>query len=177
MDYYAGIGNRNTPEPCLKMMEKIGRACSRKGLVLRSGGAKGADSAFEVGCDVEKGSKQIWRPRAKDIPEYEWAVEKAKEVCWEFPLNRMKPYTRSLIIRNMYQVFGDNPDRLDPVKFVVFYCEGDPLMVGKESGGTRYAVRAAHLCNIPIFNLRVSQTHFAHFLKSYPDPVSSHTPF
>lgn len=177
MNYYAGIGSRETPQACLNLMVKIARVCSRKGLVLRSGSAKGADSSFEEGCDIEGGHKEIWNPRSQSIVEHEWAIEKAKEVCWEFPLERMKPYTRSLIIRNMYQIFGDDPNELKPVDFVVFYCNGDPLMRGNESGGTRYAVRSAHNYGIPIFNLRISDIYFAHFLKNYPNTISEQFPF
>ena len=89
----------------------------------------------------------------------------------------MKPYTRSLIIRNMYQIFGDDPENLKPVKFVVFYCEGDPLMQGKLSGGTRYAVRVAHNYNIPHYNLRTCQINFAEYLKEYPNLASLSSPF
>lgn len=175
--HYAGIGNRKTPQACLDFMVKIGRVCSKKDLVLRSGGAVGADLAFEQGCDLEGGMKEIWKPKSQYIVEHEWAIEKAKAVCWEYPLHKMKPYTRSLIIRNMYQIFGDDPENLKPVKFVVFYCVGDPLMQGKLSGGTRYAVRAAHNYNIPHYNLRTHQVHFANVLKSFPDSWHEPNPF
>lgn len=174
---YAGIGSRKTPQACLDFMTKIGRVCSKKDLTLRSGGAVGADQAFERGCDLEGGKKEIWTPKSQYIVEHEWAIEKAKAVCWEYPLHKMKPYTRSLIIRNMYQIFGDDPDHLKPVKFVVFYCEGDPLMQGKLSGGTRYAVRAAHNYNIPHYNLRTHQVHFANVLKAFPDVWDAPNPF
>ena len=175
--YYAGIGSRKTPQACLDFMTKVGRVCTKKDLILRSGGAKGADLAFERGCDLECGQKEIWTPKDQNIVENEWAIEKAKAVCWEYPLHKMKPYTRSLIIRNMYQIFGDDKESLKPVKFVVFYCKGDPLMQGKLSGGTRYAVRAAHNYNIPHFNLRTHQVHFAEFLKAYPEPFKFDNPF
>jgi len=177
MEYYAGIGSRETPQACLDMMYKIARVCSRRGLVLRSGSAKGADTAFERGCDYESGAKEIWNPKSQKIPIHDWAVEKAREVCWEYPLDKMKPYTKSLIVRNMYQVFGDDPHELKPIKFAVYFSVGDPLMVGKESGGTRYAVRAAHLYGIPTFNLRVSDSSFTDFLKHYPNPIPNESPF
>ena len=175
--YYAGIGSRKTPQACLDFMTKIGRVCTKKDLTLRSGGAIGADQAFERGCDLESGQKEIWTPKSQHIVEHEWAIEKAKAVCWEYPLHKMKPYTRSLIIRNMYQIFGDDEENLKPVKFVVFYCVGDPLMRGKESGGTRYTVRAAHNYNIPHFNLRTCQINFAEYLKEYPNLASLSSPF
>jgi hypothetical protein len=175
--FYAGIGSRKTPQACLDFMTKIGRVCTKKDLILRSGGAVGADQAFERGCDLEGGQKEIWTPKSQYIVEHEWAIEKAKAVCWEYPLHKMKPYTRSLIIRNMYQIFGDDPEHIKPVKFVVFYCEGDPLMQGKLSGGTRYAVRAAHNYNIPHYNLRTHQLHFANVLKAFPDVWDEPNPF
>ena len=72
----------------------------------------------------------------------------------------------------MYQIFGDDEENLKPVNFVVFYCVGDPLMRGRESGGTRYTVRAAHNYNIPHYNLRTNQINFAEYLKDYPNPLS-----
>jgi len=174
---YAGIGSRKTPSKCLEMMTKIGRACARRGYILRSGSALGADQAFERGCDLEKGSKEIWHPNQNSIQHHKWAVEKAREVCWEFPYSRMKPYTRDLLVRNVFQILGDHEQDLSPVKFVVFYCEGDPLLQGRESGGTRYAVRIAHSLNIPFFNLRTNQLDFAEFLRDYPNPPQTPNPF
>ena len=48
---YAGVGSRSTPAEVLHWMESIGRGMARAGMVLRSGAARGADSAFERGCD------------------------------------------------------------------------------------------------------------------------------
>ena len=44
---YAGIGSRETPKEILKEMTKIGQELESKGYTLRSGGAIGADKAFE----------------------------------------------------------------------------------------------------------------------------------
>ena len=57
--YYAGIGARKTPNHVLKYMELQGKLLAEKGYILRSGGAKGADSAFERGCDFVGGPKQF----------------------------------------------------------------------------------------------------------------------
>ena len=59
MGYYAGVGSRETPLDVLKTMWKIGNYLATKGYTLRSGGAKGADTAFENGCDSVIGSKEI----------------------------------------------------------------------------------------------------------------------
>lgn len=61
MMYYAGVGSRETPQDVLKIMWKIGRYLALNGYTLRSGGgAKGADTAFENGCDSVRGSKEIF---------------------------------------------------------------------------------------------------------------------
>lgn len=45
MNYYAGIGARKTPEHILESMKYIAGMLADKGYVLRSGGAKAADSS------------------------------------------------------------------------------------------------------------------------------------
>ena len=55
---YAGIGSRRTPPELLDEMEVLGRQLAIADYVLRSGGAKGADSAFERCCDAVKGVKE-----------------------------------------------------------------------------------------------------------------------
>jgi hypothetical protein len=59
---YAGIGHRNTPENILDVMRRLGAFLAANGCVLRSGGAQGADSAFEAGCDEKAGAKEIYLP-------------------------------------------------------------------------------------------------------------------
>ena len=44
---YAGIGSRATPQAELEAMTEAAKMLSEKGYTLRSGGAKGADTAFE----------------------------------------------------------------------------------------------------------------------------------
>ena len=165
MKYYAGIGSRETPPRELARMEKIGKLLGELGYTLRSGGAKGADQAFETGARSINAPIETWNPSQSYFPLHEWATDKASDVCWEFPLEKMKAYTISLITRNMYQVFGDEEDALKPVDFVVYWCPSDPLIKGRESGGTRYAVRAAHEAGIPTYNLRTQVEEFASFLK------------
>ena len=63
--YYTGIGSRETPEEVLSLFTIVGEFLAKKGYMLRSGGAKGADKAFEVGCDKVKGKKEIYLPWRK----------------------------------------------------------------------------------------------------------------
>jgi len=50
--YYAGIGSRSTPAEVLGKMTSIAGKLCDLGYVLRSGGAPGADTAFEAGVDL-----------------------------------------------------------------------------------------------------------------------------
>lgn len=47
---YAGVGSRDTPPDVLKSMRCIGQEAYASGWVLRSGGARGADTAFMEGA-------------------------------------------------------------------------------------------------------------------------------
>lgn len=47
---YAGIGSRQTPDDILELMHRIGSTLAINGFTLRSGGAVGADTAFEQGA-------------------------------------------------------------------------------------------------------------------------------
>lgn len=62
MPSYTGIGSRETPQEVLETIQDVARHFAIKGWMLRSGGAKGADSAFESGCNSVGGSKQIFLP-------------------------------------------------------------------------------------------------------------------
>lgn len=149
--YYSGIGSRNTPPNILEVMKKIGAIAPQYSYILRSGGALGADSAFENGCDSVNGKKQIWNPRKELVVEHDWAIKEASEICLEFPLNNMRPFIRNLIVRNMYQILGEHGNELS--SFVVCYTPTlDPT--DSEAGGTRYACRLAKKYAIPIYNLR-----------------------
>jgi hypothetical protein len=50
MNYWTGVGSRETPEPILEIMSLIGKKLTDLGWVMRSGDAPGADSAFYAGC-------------------------------------------------------------------------------------------------------------------------------
>ncbi|MGC9217560.1 DUF4326 domain-containing protein, partial [Acidithiobacillus sp.] len=118
---YAGIGSRNTPEPVLQMMRKAARRLSELGYTLLSGGAAGADSAFEEGC---RGGKEIYLPwpgfrhlrgrHCVTLPSSE--ARRVAEVihpAWK----RLDDSAQALMARNSHQVLG--ADLRSPVDFVV----------------------------------------------------------
>jgi hypothetical protein len=149
---YTGIGSRKTPFNILRDMEWYARAFAGEGYTLRSGGAVGADSAFYRGCVKGGGLSEVWSPKDEHVPEHDWARHFVRQCCWEHPLDSMKPFVQTLLIRNMYQVLGE--DGNTPSEFLIYWSLGDPMQKGFDSGGTRYAVRAAHYVGIPTYNLR-----------------------
>lgn len=145
MKIYTGIGSRETPDDILIVMTKIASKLKEKGFLLRSGGAKGADSAFEAGAGDYK---EIWTPN-HDLPA--WAWDAASGVCLECPLDKMNPHIQKLIVRNMLQVMGK--EGKDPASFVILWTK-ELDSTGPKCGGTRYAARYAKEMGIEIFNLK-----------------------
>ncbi len=151
---YAGIGSRQTPDNVLVVMEKLAAAFAKKGFVLRSGGAEGADSAFERGCDAGGGKKEIYLPwkgfNGNNSDLYNLCDE-AFQIAWDFHPNLYGTTggTQKLMARNTYQVLGlDCKTKAD---FIVCYCPLDTK--GNWRGGTSQALRIAKSYKIPIFNL------------------------
>lgn len=164
--YYAGIGSRETPSSVLEQMTRIGSYMGKRSYILRSGHAMGADRAFEEGCDIVNGEKEIWHPDGAYYPLHDWATDMASGVCWEYPLEKMRGYSIKLITRNMYQIFGEDNKEDERVDFVVYWCRGDVMEKGSKSGGTRYGVRIAKEYGIPTYNLRTESKEFADFIRT-----------
>ena len=149
--YYTGIGSRECPEDVLQIMEKIGEILAKIGYVLRSGGANGADSAFEKGCDRVKGKKEIylpWKGFNNNSSLLYDLTAKAEELAFQYHPNlyACKSAVIKLMTRNTYQILGQ--DCRTKSDFVVCYTAD-----GKASGGTGQALRIAIAEKIPIFNL------------------------
>lgn len=146
MKFYAGIGSRTTPEDILAKMSGIAIALDARAgsdFTLRSGGAKGADTAFA------KGAKRsiILRPHHAT----EAAIEMASKYhpAW----HNCNDYVRKLHGRNAQIILGENLD--SPVLFVLCWTPK-----GNEVGGTALGIRIAKdkVNNIPVFNLAIEGT-------------------
>ena len=154
---YAGIGSRETPEWVLTIFERMGSWMAKRGDKLRSGGADGADSAFENGCNAVNGQKEIYLPwdnfngktngngyfSTYSVESMSKATEIAKKYhpYWD----NLSRGGRALMTRNSFQALGLNLDR--PADFIVCYTDG-----GKLKGGTAQALRIAADYQIPVFN-------------------------
>ena len=150
---YAGIGSRETPSAVLAVLEALASVLARAGFVLRSGGAPGADTAFEDGADRGGGAKEIYLPwKGFNGNRSERCVlpEEAFALAEEFhPLGRglrTKQAVHKLMARNCQQILGQKLD--SPVGFVVCWTAGGRLL-----GGTAQALRIAAARGIRVSNL------------------------
>lgn len=130
-------------------MTAIARRLDSMGYCLRSGGADGADGAFESGA----GTKQIFLPwdgfSGRTVDGISYFVPSLNlDLVNQFhpAASRLSTAALKLMSRNSYQVLG--PDLNDPVEFVLCWTEG-----GKKKGGTAQAIRIAEHYSIPVFNL------------------------
>lgn len=159
MKKYAGIGSRKTPQDVLEKMSKIAEHLAKHNWLLRSGGAEGADLAFEIGCDKAQGKKEIflpWRGFNKSASilytQSNDALILASTIhpAW----NYLSYGAKKLHARNTHQVLGQ--DLKDPVDVVICWTPN-----GKETGGTATAIKLAKQYKIKVINLAVEDFDFA----------------
>ena len=168
--FYAGIGSRKTPPEVLGLMTALAYKLAKGGHVLRSGGAQGADQAFENGCDQAEGGKQIYIPwtgfqnRYVSMDPYVIVggnCPRALELAAEIHPNwgACSSTARALHARNCFQILGPNLD--DPVSDVLCWTPE-----GHGGGGTGQAIRLANKMLIPVWDLGkpVVRKHFERML-------------
>lgn len=152
MKCYAGIGSRETPAVILYLMTLLARKLEKSGYVLRSGGAGGADSAFEAGV-TSPDMKEIYLPwpgfegrNSKFQSPTTFAMTMAAKFHpkWE----ACKQGARKLHARNCHQILGFT--LTVPVEFVMCWTRD-----GKDTGGTGQAMRIAMANDINIRNLKL----------------------
>lgn len=157
MRFYTGIGSRETPEDILLYMRQAASSLASDGWTLRSGGADGADSAFEEGAKEsarfhnELPKMEIYLPwknfNKNPSPLFE-PTKEALELASQFhPAWWNCSYgAKRLHARNGHQVLG--LDLKTPSEFVVCWTKAALFQ-----GGTAQAMRIATHHKIPIYNL------------------------
>lgn len=152
---YAGIGSRKTPPEILRKMQLVAKRLEDRGYTLRSGGADGADSAFESGC----ARQEIFLP----WPGFRGRKSVFQEVCEDAiaiarhlhpALDRLSAAGQKLMARNGYQILGR--DLKTPADFVLCWTEGGEeheRQRTRETGGTGQAIALASRWDIPVFNM------------------------
>lgn len=180
MKWYTGVGSRETPDNILKLMEDVGFALASQGWTLRSGGALGADQAFErgmfrcVGLDGPYGwtPAEIYLPWSGYEDHYKdthgglnilpsaihFATESIAEgmamsvhPAWE----ACKQGARKMHTRNVFQVLGATLDK--PSKMLIAWTRFDKQ--GNPKGGTATAIKLAIENGVPVFNLNKAEDY------------------
>ena len=159
--YYTGIGSRETPTEILNIMNLVAIKLQNLGYILRSGGAPGADLAFEEGIS----NKDIYIPwrgfngsKSSLINQLPKAFELASEhhPAW----NRLTEPVRKLMARNAHQVLGHNLDIKS--KFVICWTPDGAQSSSERTsrtGGTGLAISLASSLGIKVFNLQNQESY------------------
>lgn len=158
--FYTGIGARNTPKEILDVMNDIAIELGDYGYTLRSGGADGADSAFEEGCDFVRGLKEIYLPwenfNNNPSPLHQvadGALEIAEDI-YGARWRNIHTAVKLLMSRNIYQITGKTLDERSD--FVVCWTpDGCRTKADrtKNTGGTGQAIAYADIMSVRVFNL------------------------
>lgn len=148
---YTGIGARKTPSNKLDLMEQIAIKMVENNHILRSGHAEGADKAFEKGCDILHGDKEIYLP----WPNFNGSKSKLYQLSNEaFNLaekyhpawDRLSQAGKKLMARNSYQLLGY--DLNEPSNVVICWTPQSKI-----TGGTGQVLRMANQFGIPVVNI------------------------
>jgi hypothetical protein len=158
---YAGIGSRETPADVQMIMRLLAGRMEKDGWLLRSGGAKGADTAFESGV-MDPRHRAIYLPGpsfngrragsgggyfdSTQLPGWQQALETVSR--YHPAPNRLSPLAVNLMARNAMQVLGPSLDQ--PANMIVAWT---PAPGGVPTGGTAQALRMAADLGIPVRNL------------------------
>ena len=171
---YAGVGSRRTPPEILAAMADIAQTLGDAGTALSTGGADGADKAFETGAlrtdapitvhtpwpgyngyrpgrDPEK-DLDVVHPKSTETLQGRAYAELAREhhPYW----NRCGRGARALFVRNVSILAGalDGEGGTLPVRAVIAYTPNG-LPVGREAAGTGHTLRTAASLHVPCVNL------------------------
>lgn len=152
MKTYSGVGSRETPRQWLSAMTRVAGKLEDADYVLRSGGADGADKAFQDGVTTRMMEIYIPWNGFNDLSEADdcviagacaQALNMAESIhpAWE----RCSRGARALHARNCYQVLGH--DLQSPSDMLLCWTPG-----GLDVGGTATAIRLARSHDIPVYN-------------------------
>jgi hypothetical protein len=157
MTCYAGIGARATPLEVLDDMRRLAGALADRNYTLRSGGALGADIAFETGARAAGGKVEVFLPwagyndnrtPAQAPPAAAYQIAERLHPAW----HRLRRGGRTMMARNVQIILGPQLDT--PVRFVICWTPG-----AQAGGGTGQAIRLANNHAIPVFDLADAATH------------------
>ena len=171
---YAGVGSRATPREVLAGMSDVAQVLGDAGLALSTGGADGADRAFEAGALRTDAPVTVHTPwpgyngyRPGRDPESDIDVihpgagdavrglsflhlARKHHPAWD----RCRRGVRALFLRNVSILAGalDHDGTVLPVRAVIAWTSNGRAH-GREAGGTGHTLRVAAELGIPVLNL------------------------
>lgn len=141
-------------------MEEVASSLAREGWTLRTGGAHGADQAFEAGARAAGGAMELFLP---------WQGFEGRESAFSCPRAgavriaakhhpswaSLKDGAKLMHARNVHQVLGW--DCLTPSRFVICWTpDGSVGRTSSRTGGTGQAIRVAFAHRVRIVNMALS---------------------
>lgn len=154
MKYFTGIGSRSTPNFICRFFTLIAKELSPN-YTLRSGGADGADIAFENGAGD---NKQIWLPwknfnkNSSNFILDDRATQLLKTIIDANHFSRLSVGALKLQSRNMHQILGHLYDD-ELTSFVLCWTKD-----AEDVGGTASAIKLARSLQIPVYNFGKCKT-------------------
>lgn len=150
-----GIGSRNIPTSLFCFIRDNSQQYAGNGLHLRTGDAKGSDTAFSEGWNGNR--KDLFVPFKNRVKsnyhicgnQNQFAEAKKLVESIRPHVKKLDEYVRYLHYRNAFQVLG--LDLNQPSDILICYAE--PVNSKSVRGGTNTAVQIAHKFNIPVYNL------------------------
>ncbi len=159
--YYAGVGSRGTPLNTLERMRCYATRLAERGLIVRSGGAPGADTAFEEGTvGFSPDRRRIYLPWPGYNNRWNGIVVgndvALREIAARYHPNwaRCKAGARKLHTRNVAQILGHTQPHVLS-QFVLCWTER-----ARGGGGTGQAIRIAKAYGVPVYDLADSHCPF-----------------
>lgn len=164
---YTGVGARESPARILAMMSAVARKRSRSHIV-RSGGARGADTAFE--CAQRKeiylpfpnfNNKEGYHQYSKELTQF--AIDVLNKVL-PYEYNSLSPTTKAMFRRNVFQITGLPRDGIITLTGSLLCWTPDGAESAEEyvrgvTGGTGVAILIADHFDVPIYNLACMETY------------------
>lgn len=152
---YGGIGARDTPEPVLKKMREVAAILGQEGGILRSGGADGADDAFEQGAKSVNAPMEIFihkptfngrvadgKTYIHDLTDKHFELAEKYHPAWD----KCNANARGLMARNSSQNLGR--DLKTPSDVMISYSKN-----GAAVRGTGQSIRMSKGEGIPMINM------------------------
>ena len=171
---YAGIGSRRTPDAVLAAMADLAETLGHSGCVLSTGGADGADRAFETGAlrtDAPVTVHAPWsgyngyRPGREPESDIDVRVPAPTDAVHGLPYldlarrhhpawERCGRGPRALFVRNVAILAGALAADGEPlpVRAVVAFTPTG-LAAGRAAGGTGHTLRVAGELDVPAVNV------------------------